>query len=297
MGVRVSSSIWLRESHAPISTGPWIHGIERPRAKHRTSVNAPLYSKYARAARSRGEAKGALAEELTAFHCAYSGVPRPWVHVVFQEYAPGNGYTAGKAAAATALTLLIRTGRSSSTSGDSSSAYGRSSRAPHAPRTIRWSSEFTKCRPARPWESGAAHARGGKLLGRPPGRDSGKWLTYVNREIVERSLHETGTVWRTWQLEKIRNDRRTRKAARSFAHVPDFKNRYLSDEALARHCIIDVNGLSVVEGPFRFGPPISSSGKIICVGLNYTDHAKEAGLPNTDRAAFLPERLFADGTK
>ena len=62
-------------------------------------------------------------------------------------------------------------------------------------------------------------------------------------------------------------------------HVPDFKNRYLSDEALARIASIDVNGLSVVEGPFRFGPPISSSGKIICVGLNYTDHAKEAGLP------------------
>jgi phenylpyruvate tautomerase PptA (4-oxalocrotonate tautomerase family) len=58
------------------------------------------------------EAKAALAEELTAFHCAYSGVPRTWVHVIFQEYAPGNGYTAGKAAPAAALTLLIRTGRS-----------------------------------------------------------------------------------------------------------------------------------------------------------------------------------------
>src|SRR6202451_2779518 len=58
------------------------------------------------------ETKLALAEELTALHCAYAGVPRPWVHVIFQDYAPGNGYSAGKAAAAAALTLLIRTGRS-----------------------------------------------------------------------------------------------------------------------------------------------------------------------------------------
>jgi 2-keto-4-pentenoate hydratase/2-oxohepta-3-ene-1,7-dioic acid hydratase in catechol pathway len=62
-------------------------------------------------------------------------------------------------------------------------------------------------------------------------------------------------------------------------HVPDITNRHLSDEALARIVSIDVNALSVVEGPVRFGPPISSPGKIVCVGLNYTDHAKEAGLP------------------
>jgi phenylpyruvate tautomerase PptA (4-oxalocrotonate tautomerase family) len=72
----------------------------------------PLYTVSTQSAVLTGEAKTALAEELTAFHCAYSGVPRTWVHVIFQEYAPGNGYTAGKAAAAAALTLLIRTGRS-----------------------------------------------------------------------------------------------------------------------------------------------------------------------------------------
>jgi phenylpyruvate tautomerase PptA (4-oxalocrotonate tautomerase family) len=38
-------------------------------------------------------------------------VPKNWVHVVFQEYPPGNGFTAGEAAATAALTLLIRTGR------------------------------------------------------------------------------------------------------------------------------------------------------------------------------------------
>jgi phenylpyruvate tautomerase PptA (4-oxalocrotonate tautomerase family) len=72
----------------------------------------PLYTVSTQSGALTGEAKAALAEELTAFHCAYSGVPRTWVHVIFQEYSPGNGYTAGKAAAAAALTLLIRTGRS-----------------------------------------------------------------------------------------------------------------------------------------------------------------------------------------
>jgi phenylpyruvate tautomerase PptA (4-oxalocrotonate tautomerase family) len=72
----------------------------------------PLYTVSTQSGVLTGAAKAALAEELTVFHCAYSGVPRTWVHVIFQEYAPGNGYTAGEAAPAAALTLLIRTGRS-----------------------------------------------------------------------------------------------------------------------------------------------------------------------------------------
>jgi phenylpyruvate tautomerase PptA (4-oxalocrotonate tautomerase family) len=72
----------------------------------------PLYTVSTQCGVLTGEAKAALAEELTALHCAYSGVPRTWVHVIFQEYAPGNVYTAGSAAATAALTLLIRTGRS-----------------------------------------------------------------------------------------------------------------------------------------------------------------------------------------
>src|SRR5580704_13588485 len=72
----------------------------------------PLYTVSTESGVLTGEARAALAQDLTAFHCAYSGVPPAWVHVIFQEYAPGNAYTAGKTAAAVALTLLIRTGRS-----------------------------------------------------------------------------------------------------------------------------------------------------------------------------------------
>src|SRR6202000_20327 len=59
-----------------------------------------------------GDAKAALAAELTALHCKFSGVPANWVHVVFHEYPIATGFPAGKPAAAAALTVLIRTGRS-----------------------------------------------------------------------------------------------------------------------------------------------------------------------------------------
>ena len=58
-----------------------------------------------------GEAKAKLAGELTMFHSEYAGVPKNWVHIVFQDYAPESGFTAGEASATAALTLLVRTGR------------------------------------------------------------------------------------------------------------------------------------------------------------------------------------------
>ena len=72
----------------------------------------PLYTLITQAGVLSGEAKATLAGELTAFHSEYAGVPKNWVHIVFQEYAPGNGFTGGEVAATASLTLLIRTGRS-----------------------------------------------------------------------------------------------------------------------------------------------------------------------------------------
>jgi phenylpyruvate tautomerase PptA (4-oxalocrotonate tautomerase family) len=72
----------------------------------------PLYTVTTQTGVLSGEAKATLAAELTAFHAEYAGVPKNWVHVVFQDYAPGDGFTAGEVAATAALTLLIRTGRS-----------------------------------------------------------------------------------------------------------------------------------------------------------------------------------------
>lgn len=57
-------------------------------------------------------AKARLAKQLTLFHSEYAGVPPNWVHVVFQDFQPGDGFTAGEPAPAAALMLLIRSGRS-----------------------------------------------------------------------------------------------------------------------------------------------------------------------------------------
>jgi phenylpyruvate tautomerase PptA (4-oxalocrotonate tautomerase family) len=73
----------------------------------------PLYTITTQTGALSHAIKADLAAKLTSKHCELSGVPRNWVHIVFQEYAVGNGYTAGEPAATAALTLLIRTGRSS----------------------------------------------------------------------------------------------------------------------------------------------------------------------------------------
>jgi len=72
----------------------------------------PLYTLTTQVGVLDAEARSDLAAQLTRLHSEYAGVPENWVHVVFQEYAVGSGFTAGKPAAAAALTLLIRTGRS-----------------------------------------------------------------------------------------------------------------------------------------------------------------------------------------
>ena len=40
----------------------------------------------------------------------------------------------------------------------------------------------------------------------------------------------------------------------------------------------EVSALPEVKGSPRLGPPVSGTGKLICIGLNYADHAAESGL-------------------
>jgi phenylpyruvate tautomerase PptA (4-oxalocrotonate tautomerase family) len=72
----------------------------------------PLYTITTQVSVLDGPAKAELAEKLAAFHADYAGVPKNWVHVVFHEYPNGSGFTAGRPSQTTALTLLIRIGRS-----------------------------------------------------------------------------------------------------------------------------------------------------------------------------------------
>ena len=48
---------------------------------------------------------------------------------------------------------------------------------------------------------------------------------------------------------------------------------------LERIASIDPNSLPRVEGSLRLGPCVGKIGKFVCIGLNYTDHAKESGMP------------------
>ena len=41
---------------------------------------------------------------------------------------------------------------------------------------------------------------------------------------------------------------------------------------------LDVSQLPVVEGNPRLGAPVAGTGKFICIGLNYADHAAESGM-------------------
>lgn len=62
------------------------------------------------------------------------------------------------------------------------------------------------------------------------------------------------------------------------AHVDDIAGKALSDEGLARIAALDPAALPLVEEGTRIGPCVGQVGKFVCIGLNYSDHAAEAGL-------------------
>ena len=59
--------------------------------------------------------------------------------------------------------------------------------------------------------------------------------------------------------------------------VSDIDGTVLSDDGLAKIRAADLNSLPKVSGTPRLGPPVGNIGKFIAIGLNYSDHAKEAG--------------------
>lgn len=62
------------------------------------------------------------------------------------------------------------------------------------------------------------------------------------------------------------------------SHVRDIDGESLAPEVLDRLKGLNADDLSLVSDPQRLGPCVGNVGKLICVGLNYTDHAKEAGM-------------------
>ena len=61
--------------------------------------------------------------------------------------------------------------------------------------------------------------------------------------------------------------------------IKDVSPDELSDKALAKLAKLNADKLPLVKGKPRMGCPVSHVGKFIAIGLNYADHAAEAGMP------------------
>src|SRR6202789_58630 len=61
--------------------------------------------------------------------------------------------------------------------------------------------------------------------------------------------------------------------------VDDIAGETLSDAGLAKIRAIDPATLPEVTGESRIGPCVARVGKMVCIGLNYADHAAESNLP------------------
>ena len=61
--------------------------------------------------------------------------------------------------------------------------------------------------------------------------------------------------------------------------IPDLGPDQLNDAALARLRRLKPQSLALVPGKPRLGAPVANIGKFIAIGLNYADHAAEAGMP------------------
>jgi 2-keto-4-pentenoate hydratase/2-oxohepta-3-ene-1,7-dioic acid hydratase in catechol pathway len=63
------------------------------------------------------------------------------------------------------------------------------------------------------------------------------------------------------------------------AIVDDIGGDVLLPESLARIRALEASKLPKIAGSPRIGPCVAGVGKIVCVGLNYKDHAAEANMP------------------
>ena len=61
--------------------------------------------------------------------------------------------------------------------------------------------------------------------------------------------------------------------------VPDLTPDWLAPAKLQALAAIDLNRMPLVPAGTRLGTPVAGSRQFVCVGLNYRQHAEEAGLP------------------
>lgn len=61
--------------------------------------------------------------------------------------------------------------------------------------------------------------------------------------------------------------------------IADIDGTTLSSASFATLREVDVAALPQVAQPVRFGPPVAGTRQFIAIGLNYSDHAAESGMP------------------
>ncbi|MGC1902274.1 MAG: fumarylacetoacetate hydrolase family protein [Candidatus Acidiferrum sp.] len=72
------------------------------------------------------------------------------------------------------------------------------------------------------------------------------------------------------------------------AAIPDISGDTITPQSLQRIQSLDPAKLPTVSGSPRFGPCVSRVGKFLCIGLNYSDHAAEAGMkPPAEPVVFM----------
>ncbi len=62
------------------------------------------------------------------------------------------------------------------------------------------------------------------------------------------------------------------------SHIDDLAGDNLAPDVLSRLAALDVSSLPIVDGNPRLGPCVNGVGKMMCIGLNYSDHAEETGM-------------------
>ena len=62
-------------------------------------------------------------------------------------------------------------------------------------------------------------------------------------------------------------------------HISDINGDTISEDGLNKISSIDQMSLPIVPEGTRLGACVGSIGKFLCIGLNYSDHAAESGMP------------------
>jgi 2,4-diketo-3-deoxy-L-fuconate hydrolase len=77
--------------------------------------------------------------------------------------------------------------------------------------------------------------------------------------------------------------------------IDDLSGAALGNASLRQLAAIDPESLPRVTGQPRYGTPVAGIGKMICVGMNYADHAAETGAPVPEQPVIFMKATTAIG--